>query len=509
MDRILVFDIGTTSLKSAVFDASAQEAGSVSVSYETSYPAPGRAEQDPGMFWSAAVQGVRLLKEKGCLEGGELAAIGLAGHMNGCLPVDAEGQPTHPELIHSDSRSDAQCGEILSRISAEELYRRTGNRPAAHLSLPKMLWIKHHEPEAYKRTAWFLNSKDYLRCCLTGVLGETDFSDGSLTGALLLEQKDWDRELLKEIGLDPGKFPSLQRSTETAGTLCRRAAGVLELPQGIPVSYGGGDAACATRGAGVCDSSKAYASIGSSAWVSTLTKDPVLDEHMRMQHFFDLDGRRFNVCGTVQSAGIAVDWVLGVCADGRRLSGREYREIEASLAEIPPGSEGIVFLPYLMGERTPHWDAQARGAFVGFSLFHGRNELIRSVYEGVAFALRDCIEIYAQLDIPISEITLLGGGIRSRLWQEIICNVMNIPMGLHRMPTHAASLGAAMAAGTAAGIWKDLDAASAVSLADEHIEPNSEASRVYRNLYRTYSGMYERLQPVYSELAALRAKEER
>ncbi len=504
MSCILVFDIGTTSLKSAVYDASGCELGSVSVPYETQYPAPGMAEQNPENFWDAAAEGTRILASGDMLHGDKIDCIGLTGHMNGCLAVDAEGVPVYPELIHSDSRSTAECAEILSVLPHEEVYQRTGNRVDEHLSLAKILWMKNNLTEAFRRTAYFMNSKDYLRFRLTGVLGETDYSDGSLTGAMNIAKRQWDCGLITELGLPLETFPRLRRSTDISGGLSSKAAGLLGLTQGIPVAVGGGDAACATRGAGVTDSTRAYASLGSSAWVSTLADHPVFDPAMRMQNFYDLDGVTCNVCGTVQSAGIAIDWILSTMTGKEKLSPDEYRRIENSLLQLPPGSDGIIFLPYLMGERTPHWDAQARGAFVGCSLYHGREAIIRSVYEGVAFALKDIMGIYEELTIPISHFTLLGGGVRSIVWRTILCDVIGIPMELHGTPAHAASMGAAMAAGVSVGLWDSLDQAAEMVQKGGILIPNETCKEAYQAVYRTYTGMYPHLKPIYGQLAELR-----
>ncbi|MCF7944361.1 MAG: hypothetical protein K9L75_02335 [Spirochaetia bacterium] len=508
MKCILVYDIGTTSLKSALITLQGEDAGSVSISYATSYPAPGMAEQDPEIFWTAAVRGTRQLMKSGKVNPKDIQCIGLSGHMNGALPVEADGRIPYPELIHSDSRSSEECSEILHAVPHETVYKRTGNRVDEHLSLPKILWIKNHRPDVYKKTAYFLNSKDYLRYRLTGILGETDYSDGSLTGAMEIRKRNWDFDFLKELGLSAEKFPALRKAAEIAGTLTDEAAHVLEIPSGIPVSYGGGDAACSSRGAGVKDNTKAYASIGSSAWVSTLTDEPVLDEHMRMQNFYDLDGKKCNFCGTVQSAGIAVDWVHGITQeDGEgKAAALNYREKEEGLDGIPPGSDGVIFLPYLMGERTPHWDAQSRAAFVGFSLYHGKKAMLRSVYEGTAFALKEILSIYHELDFSIDEFFLLGGGVRSEFWRNIICDILALPVRVHTLPTQAASLGAAMAAGTAAGIWDNLDQAVSISKFGERQYPETSRTEIYDGLFSVYKSAYHQMKPLYRKLAELRSQ---
>jgi xylulokinase len=496
---ILVYDIGTTSVKSAVFDLSLRPAALKSAAYETEFPRPGWAQQDPEQFWLAAVKGTRellALPEPGSME---IVAVGLTGHMNGCLAVDARGNPTYPELIHADSRGGVQSARIRSLLGEDFLYRETANRTDEHLSLPKILWLRDEQEEVFKKTAWFLNAKDYLRFKLTGILGYTDFSDASLTGAFNLEKRDWSWDIIDALDLPRERFPSVGSSVEGGGVLSKKAAAILGLPSGIPVSLGGGDAACATRGSGITGGGEAYISLGSSAWVSRLASAPVLDPRRRIQNFFDLDGRSCNVCGTLQSAGIAVDWALDLLQ--KKESG-DYRRIEQDLETIPPGSEGVIFLPYLMGERTPHWDASARGVFIGLSLSSNSKTLLRAVYEGTAFGLKEIIDIYADIAMPIDSLVLLGGGIRSEFWRRIICDVIGKPMVIHPFPTHAISLGAAMAAGVAAGIWPGLDQTpGAGAPAGERLVPDSSKTAVYGRYSALYREIYGRVKPVFDGLA--------
>jgi xylulokinase len=426
--------------------------------------------------------------------------------MNGCLPVDREGKPSYPELIHSDSRSGIQCRRIVECFGEEYLYRETANRANEHLSLPKILWLKDERPDAFDRTAWFLNSKDYLRFKLTGILGLTDYSDASLTGAFNLEKKAWSDEIIKGLGLSPSCFPKLKSGTETAGVLSKEAAAILGLKHGIPVCMGGGDACCATRGSGIgiglARGAQAYISVGSSAWASLLAPGPVRDTGRRMQHFYDLDGQSCNICGTLQSAGAALDWALSLFT-GRAPSPEEFRRIEAELETLAPGSEGLMFLPYLMGERTPHWDSDARGVFIGLTLSSNPRALLRAVYEGVSFGLREVIEVYRDLAIQVDRLILLGGGIRSGFWRKMIGEVIGKPMLIHPIPTHAISLGAALAAGVSVGIWENLDAAMArIDLKFEEAVAG-DPSR-YNPYFNIYKGIYRRCKPVFDELAELR-----
>lgn len=502
---ILVYDIGTTSVKSAVFDLSGVLIGSVSVPYETHYPRPGWAEQDPEQFWFAAIQGTRKLLVFPEISSREIAAVGLTGHMNGCLPVDIDGRPSYPELIHADSRSGVQSARIRSLLGEDYLYQETANPTDEHLSLPKILWLRDEQECAFERTAWFLNAKDYLRFKLTGVLGYTDFSDASLTGAFNLKKRDWSWDIIDALDLPRERFPTVRNSIEKGGVLSKEAATVLGLTQGIPVSLGGGDASCATRGSGISGSRQAYVSLGSSAWVSRLSPAPVLDPKRRIQNFFDLDGRSCNVCGTLQSAGIALDWAIRLLGGDKMEDPLDYRRLEKDLEAVPPGSDGVIFLPYLMGERTPHWDASARGMFIGLSLSSNPKTLLRSVYEGIAFGLKEIIDIYGALSMPIDSLILLGGGIRSDFWWRIIGDTIGKPVIIHPFPTQAISLGAAMAAGVAAGIWSSLEEVPGTGvLSGERFTADPEKNKVYARYYTLYQGIYRQVKPIFDGLAEIR-----
>ena len=508
-EGILTFDIGTTGVKTSVFGVAGTELASVSVAYQTWYPRAGHAEQDADDFWTAAVQGARRLFALPGLDPGCVLAIGVSGHMNGCLPVDAEGRPLCREIIHSDSRSGPERDAILDACPLGDFHELTGNRADPHLSLPKILWLRNHLPDLYRSTAFFINSKDFVVSRLTGTVGLTDFSDASLTVAMDIRKKVWAEGLLRDLGLDSAKFPRIARSGDRAGGLTAEAAALLGLAEGTPVAVGGGDAACATRGAGITDDSRAYCCVGSSAWMSTLAKEPLRDPLMRMQNFYDLDGELCNVCGTVQSASIALDWArrelggnLAADAGGRDL----YAHMAGLVRLSPPGSHGLLFFPCLMGERTPWWDEAARGAFIGMSLHHTQADILRAIHEGVAHSLKTVLGIYDESGFPRSELTLLGGGALNEAWVEILCDVLDRRLRIHAKPLSATSLGAAMAAGVAVGVYPDYAAASAIATLGQVFEPDPARAGVHRKYHAVWSVVYERLKPVFDGLAAIESE---
>ncbi|MDC7239705.1 MAG: FGGY family carbohydrate kinase [Spirochaetales bacterium] len=492
-DTILTFDIGTTGNKCTLFDTRGRALASATIPYETEYPMAGWAQQDPEAYWDSVVTGMSRLSQEYPQHTGRVSCIGLSGHMNGMLPISAAGEPVFPEIIHSDSRSDSYCSSIRERINDDEFFRITGNRIDSHLSLPKMLWFKDSYPELYKKTAWIIQSKDFIAGRLTGCWGSTDYSDASLTCVLDLKERDWSDRILKETGLNGKKMPRLLSSHEMVGTLNREAASLLGLKEGIPVFAGGGDASCSARGAGIADCSTAQNYIGSSSWISVLSPQPLLDRGRRIQNFYDLDGKHINVCGTVQCAGIALDWMMNEISGGSC----DYRAVEAEAAQSPPGAEGLYFIPYFMGERTPHWNSNLKGSFLGLSLNHKNRDMIRAVFEGIAFALKDVVSVFEENGIEIAELSLTGGGALSPFWNGMMSSIYGKPVKIPHAPKQATSLGAALAAGVGCGIFGSYEAAAEVVQFERSASPVEADKEKYRNIYAGYRKLY----PAYKALS--------
>ena len=505
---ILTYDIGTTGNKCSVFDEKGKKIWSVVVGYETIYPQPGWAEQRPYDFWVSVIKGTKGLITSYGMDPSDVAVIGLSGHMNGCIPIDSQGQVLFNNIIHSDSRTGDECRSILEIYSSKYVYSITGNRIDPHYTLPKILWLKKHYPQIYDNTAYFLNTKDYIAYKLTGNLGITDYTDASLTCMLDIKAKEWSQELVEGVGIDLNKLPRLMRSHDIAGGLSKEAASILGLRTGIPVVVGGGDGACATKGAGVTKMGMAYNYIGSSSWISTMSKKPILDEQARIFNFCDLDGIHYNVTGTVQCATISYDWVMENLGKHEKelaiQTNQNIFELIQGLAKASPiGSRGVFFLPYLMGERTPYWDENTKGGFIGFTLFHDRKDLFRSVYEGIAYALKSVLDVFEENHLNVEELNLIGGGAKSSLWNEIMCNVYNRPLSIHAHPGEATSLGTAIAAGVGVGIFKTFDEAGDLIDFNRKLEPIPEDVAQYEKYYAVYKMMYLSLKPIYDAIAKL------
>ena len=497
---ILTCDAGTTGCKATVIDADGVAQASARAAYPTLYPQPNWSEQDMDVIWRRMAQCVRDLLDR--VDARSIAAVGLTGTMNGCIPVDAAGNALCPNIIHSDSRAWPQLAAIEAVISREEFHRLTGCRLDHHYMLPKTLWLREHRPEIYEKARWWLNTKDFLYGRLTGAFGVTDYSDASLTVALDLKKGDWARGMLADLGLDAARFPEIRPGHDLSGRVSAAAARETGLLEGTPVAVGGGDGACASRGAGVGRSGSAYCYIGSSAWVSQLTDAPILNDGARLFHYLDMDGVHYHSCGTVQCGASAYDWALAnLLRDG---ADPAPDDVEAMARSVAPGAEGVLFLPTLMGERTPYWDPNTRGALIGFSLYHDRRHIARAVYEGVAFALATCAGVMEECGRPVRSLMISGGGARSGLWPELLAALIGVPTRVHETPGEATAIGAAIAAGVGAGFFASYEEGAQKVRSRRTCEPDGALRARYGDILPVYQAMYDRLKPLFTEISTTR-----
>lgn len=501
-DCILTLDAGTTGLKCTLFTERGEAQRVAVAPYEVELPAPGWAQQPALWFIGAAIDAVQeVLGEDGA---DRVAVIGLSGTMNGCIPVDASGEALYPNIIHSDTRAEGQLAHIRACMDERAFYAHTGNRVDVHYTLPKMLWLRENHPEVVERTRWYVNTKDILYGWLTGRHGITDYSDASLTGAMNIHTGAWDQELLRALGIDPAVMPTILPSHDISGRLNKDAAQALGLTEGIPVAVGAGDGVCASHGAGLHAPGSAYINIGSSAWLCTLSDAPVLDPDMRFFNYIDMDGKRSNICATVQCGAAALDWakenLLGQAQNS------SFEAIEELVDSVLPGAEGVFFLPTFMGERTPWWDANARGTLIGMSLYHNRGHIARAVYEGVAQALHLCDSAVRENGVAYDSLSLVGGGAQSDIWPQMIADMFGMPTRVHAHPRQATSLGAAMAAGVGIGMFTNYEEASRMAFFDEDYAPDPVRQVVYARHYEVYRGLYGQMREAYRAIGAYQSE---
>lgn len=492
---ILAHDIGTSGTKSTLVRP---EDGGVVASettpHRTHFPRLGWAEQQPSDWWDGVCRNTRTLIARHADLRGRIAAMGVSGHMLGCVPVDAAGRALRPSLIHSDCRAAGPCAMVGDRLGPRGLYELTGNILEPRSSLCKVLWVQQHEPDIYRRTARFLQAKDYVVSCMTGNCDATDYSDASHAQWLDIRARSYAADMLAELGIERGKFPTLHRSTDVVGTLTRAAAQALDLPSGVPVVAGGGDGACASAGAGAVNPGTTYCCLGTTAWIAATTGEPLIDGQQRLFNLLALDGEQNGVFGTVQAAGRSVEWAMDVLGES------SFEGFDALLAEVPAGSEGLIFLPYLEGERSPIFDSDSRGVFFGLSSMHGRAHLLRATVEGVSFALRSVLEVMRE-SFAVPALRLIGGGGRSLSWQQLLANVCRIPVQtLSTCSADATSLGAAFAAGVGVGLFDSLaHAAQTVRVTGQQAADPDLAQRYDRG-FHIYQALYPQLKPLFAEL---------
>lgn len=509
MAELLGIDIGTTGARALVVDATdGRVIASDTAEYRLSTPRPRWAEQDPVDWWGGTVDAVRgaLSRAAAVLDrDAEILGIGLSGQMHGAALLDEDGEVVTPALLWCDGRTEAECREITETIGAERLIELTANPALVGFSAPKLLWVRKHLPEAWARVRKFLLPKDYIRYRLTGTYA-TEVSDASGTLLFDVANRTWSQEVLDALKLDPDLLPPVYESPEVSARVTPEAAALMGLKIGTPVVGGGGDQAAGAVGAGIVEPGLVSVTVGSSGVVFAHAEAPMRDPRGRVHTFCHAVPGAWHVMGVTQGAGLSLRWfrdeVFGEAAIREaRDAGRDPYDVMTERAfQAPAGSDGLLFLPYLMGERTPHLDPQARGVFCGLTGAHKQAHMTRAVLEGVAYSLRDCAEILREMQVPLEEVRAAGGGAKSGVWRHIIANVLG-----REVVTLAASegpaYGAALLAGVGVGVWKTVPEACAATVRlQDRTAPHAEDTAIYERSYPLYRELYERLAPLFPRL---------
>lgn len=491
-------DIGTSAAKGLVLGEEGQVLARASADYPLLTPRPGWTEQEPEAWWQAAARVVRDLVA--AAPGYRIAGLGLSGQMHGSVFLDSHGTPIRPALLWNDARTGEQCREIERRLGRERLVAIAGNRAQAGFQAPKLLWLKTHEPDAYARLRHLLLPKDYVRLKLTGSLA-TDAADASGTLLLDLAARRYSDELLTALEVDPAWLPEVFEGPEVTSTVSAAGAAATGLPAGIPVVAGGGDNACAAIGTGLVEEGHGVVSLGTSGTIFTHSRSPRIDPEGALNAFCDAVPGGYHLMGVILSAGGALQWlrdrILKGEADLLASHGLDpFAVLMDGAAAVPPGADGLLFLPYLAGERSPHTDPDARGAWIGLSLAHDRRHLVRALIEGVGFAFADCLARMRALGIEPPLLRLTGGGARAELWRRLLAAQLRAPLA----PATAAdgpALGAAILAQVGAGLAPDL--ASAVRTA---VPPPAAPGQPEPALAAAYEALHARYRALYPALKA-------
>jgi len=486
----LGLDVGTSSVKAALFDDRGRTVARASEPLAMRVPQPGWAEQNPVDWWKAAARAIRRAVGSG-RSARRVDAIGLSGQMHSSVFLDRAGHVIRPALLWCDGRTTAQCQAIAARVDQASLRSWVSNPPLEGFTLPKILWLRDNEPAAFARLAKVLLPKDYLRMQLSGTLA-TEPSDASGTLLFDVANRRWSREMLGAMDLSPDLLPDVGGSTEILGTVSARAATATGLFAGTPIVGGGADNACGAIGVGAVAPGAVVASWGTSGTVLCPTSAPLVDPQMRAHTFCHAVPDTWYVMGVMLTAGAAFAWHQRELARelARKRDAADLLNREA--ARIPIGALGLTFLPYLQGERTPHRDADARGAFVGLSLAHTRAHLTRAVLEGICFGLRDSLEIIAGLGLAVPEVMITGGGANAAFVRQLQANVYGKPV-VPVSQGEGPALGAALLAAVGAGAQPDVAAAAQTIRRRPAVNPRPDAHRAYDEPYRRFGRLYPAL----------------
>ena len=487
---ILAHDLGTTGNKANLFDGHGALLGSAFAAYPTHYPQPNWAEQNPDDWWDAICRTTQQLLSQTGTDPRAIAGVSFSGQMMGCVPVDRSGAPLRSCIIWADQRAQREAETIAAAYDAGQIYQRSGHRISPAYTAPKILWLRNHQPDIFRQAAYFLMPKDYVVQRLTGAF-VTDYSDASGTLLFDLTRRRWDEALLQALDLTIDCLPALHKSTDIVGYVSAIAAQATGLAVGTPVVIGGGDGACAGVGAGVVEPGAAYCYIGSSAWISISSAQPVLDPEQRTFTFHHLHPERYCPMGTMQAAGGARDWAWQQLADGGI-------DLDAAAAAAPVGN-GLLFLPYLLGERSPHWNPAARGAWIGLAMSHQKGEMARAVLEGVALNLRLILDTLRAQVSGINAIRLIGGGSKSPLWRQILADCFGLPIHGLALTSEATSWGAAVAGGVGVGLF-DWSIAAQRAQVVETVMPQAANVAMYDELVPLFLDAYQALTPLYTKL---------
>lgn len=501
-------DLGTTGCRAIVYDQHGHEVATSYVEYEVNTPEPGWAEQDPESWWQAAVQTIRDAVDKAQLDPTDVAAIGVTGQQPSPVFVDQDGRSLAPSLIWMDQRTAGQCEEIEAALGADHIYQVTGLRVDTIYAATKILWVRQHWPDAYRQAYKILLAKDFLLQRLTGQF-VSDYATSASTLLLDIHRLDWWEEILHAIDISVDKLPSLHLSTDLAGALRQEVAEETGLVAGTPVYTCAGDTTAQAVGTRVVSPGETCAVIGTSCDVVTCAETPTADPYRRFGCYPHAVAGRYVIIAGANGGGVALRWfrdqfcqVEVESASRLRLSPYALMDLEAG--RTSPGAGGIVFLPYVMGERSPVFDPLAQGIFFGVSLRHTRAHFIRAIMEGVACSIRHRLAISEEQGIEIPSIYIAGGGGNSTLWRQIVADVTGKPNEA-LLVTEATCIGAAVLAGVGVGLYASVeDACAEILPVAGRCEPQSDTQAVYDNLFDVYVKLYERtksLWPTVHEVA--------
>jgi xylulokinase len=494
---IISHDLGTTGDKATLVDVDGRVVAADTARYGTDFGTGGKAEQDPEAWWQALCEATHRLIGSVPRAAEKIAGVCFSGQMMGAVLLDNKAQPVRPAIIWADTRSTEQTTQLIERVGMDAAYKITGHRLDPTYSLEKIMWVRDNEPDVFARTRHVVLAKDFMVHRLTGVL-VTDPSDASGTNAFDQLGGTWSEELLEAAFIDKSLLPEIVPSTTVVGAVTPAAAAATGLRVGTPVVLGGGDGPMAGLGAGNVDSScGAYTYLGSSSWVSFTAEAPLHDPQMRSITFNHVIPGRYAPTATMQAGGASLQWIMDVLAPGE--DGRYERLLEAA-ARVQASENGLYFLPYLLGERSPYWNSRARGVFAGLDRRHGPEHLARAVVEGVAFNLYSCLQAFTENGAQIDHIDAIGGAANSSFVLRILADTWGVPVRRRNLVDEATSLGAAIVGGVGVGIFENFDVAKRFSEVQKEEMPDPVAHNHYARAHALFVEAYRSLEPWFDKL---------
>lgn len=492
----LGIDVSTTGAKALLIDDKGAVVASATTPLTVQTPKPLWSEQNPHEWWMGTWRSIRDVMGSGGITADEIAAVGLTGQMHGLVLLDSERRVLRPAILWNDQRTAAECDDIRARMGGRaRLIEVTGNDALTGFTAPKILWVRKHEPEVYAKADLVLLPKDYVRLRLTDVTA-MDKADGSGTLLFNLAARDWSKEVLGALEIPASWMPRTFEGPEITGRVTKKAAEETGLREGTPVVAGGGDQAAGAVGAGAVRPGVVALTLGTSGVIFASTESALVEPQGRVHAFCHAIPGRWHFMGVTLAAAGSLQWYRDTLAPGV-----PFETLVGEAAEAPPGSDGLLFTPYLSGERTPYPDSRARASFVGLTVRHRRAHMTRAVLEGVAFSMKDCFALLEDAGLrDVSQVRIAGGGAKSALWRRIVASVLNVEIATVNS-TEGAAFGAALLAGVGEGLWPNVDAACEAAIAITGNEmPEGAWVGAYEAAYARYRGLYPALKPAFESI---------
>lgn len=504
MKYLLGIDIGTSGTKTVLFDRGGNPISSSTAEYPLYQPEIGWAEQDPQDWWKAVCITINQVIKDSNINPESISGIGLSGQMHGLVMLDGDGNVLRKSIIWCDQRTAKECVEITEKVGEKRLIDITANPALTGFTASKILWVRNNEPEIYEKCRKILLPKDYIRYMLTGEFA-TEVSDASGMQLLDVKNRCWSKEVLNALDIPIEYLGDVHESIVVSGKVHKKAAQVTGLKEDTPVVGGAGDQAAGAIGNGIIKSGQISSTIGTSGVVFAHLDEPIIDEKGRVHTFCHAVPGAWHMMGVTQGAGLSLKWFRdNFCTNeievAKGMGIDPYVLMTKEAEKVPTGSRGVIYLPYLMGERTPHLNPKAKGVFFGLSAAHTKNEMLRAVIEGVSYSLLDCMEIIKDTGMNPTNVMVSGGGGKSELWRQILADMFNCKVSTNKS-SEGPALGVALLAGVGTGVYKDIDEACSIAISENSVQfPKEENSLVYKRYYEIYKKIYDDLKGTFELL---------